>query len=82
MVPSLAVLKYEMVFYIGKLTNLGFVVKQNFDLQNFDLTVGHVYFESKDGYDRGAAEVGSIMRGDIPDFTNVIPVRQIREILD
>jgi uncharacterized protein (TIGR02118 family) len=46
------------------------------------ICVGHLYFETKDGYDRGVAEVGPIMRGDIPNFTNVSPVRQISEILD
>ena len=46
------------------------------------ICVGNLYFETKDGYDRGVAEVGSILRGDIPNFTNVTPVRQISEILD
>ncbi len=46
------------------------------------ICVGHLYFGTKDGYDRGVAEVGSIMRGDIPNFSNVSPVRQISEILD
>jgi hypothetical protein len=46
------------------------------------ICVGHLYFETKDGYDRGVAEVGPIMRGDIPNFTNVSPVRQISEILN
>jgi uncharacterized protein (TIGR02118 family) len=44
--------------------------------------VGHLYFDSQDGYDRAVAEKGSIIRGDIPNFTNVTPVRQISEILD
>jgi len=44
--------------------------------------VGHLYFDSQDGYDRGVAENGPIIRGDIPNFTNVTPIRQISEILD
>ena len=44
--------------------------------------VGHLYFDSQDGYDRGVAEKGPIMRGDIPHFTNATPIRQISEILD
>ncbi len=44
--------------------------------------VGHLYFETRDGYDRGVAEKGSMIRGDIPNFTKVTPIRQISEILD
>jgi len=44
--------------------------------------VGHLYFKSKDSYDKAVAEVGSIMRGDIKNFTDVTPIRQISEILD
>ena len=44
--------------------------------------VGHLYFDSKDGYDRGVAEKGPVIRGDIPNFTNATPIRQISEILD
>ena len=43
--------------------------------------IGSLYFDSPDGYDRGIAEAGSILRGDIPNFTNVTPVRQISEVL-
>ena len=46
------------------------------------LCVGQLYFDSPDGYDRGVAEVGSTLRGDIPNFTNGTPIRQISEILD
>jgi uncharacterized protein (TIGR02118 family) len=44
--------------------------------------IGNLYFDSPDGYDRGIAEVGAILRGDIPNFTSVTPIRQISEILD
>jgi len=44
--------------------------------------VGHLYFDSKDGYDRGVAEKGAVIRGDIPNFTNGTPIRQISEILE
>jgi uncharacterized protein (TIGR02118 family) len=46
------------------------------------ICVGQLYFESKDGYDRAVAEVGLTIRGDITNFTNVTPIRQISEILD
>jgi len=46
------------------------------------ICVGHLYFDSNDGYDRGVAEVGLTIRGDIPNYTNVTPIRQISEILD
>ena len=46
------------------------------------ICIGNLYFDSVDGYDRGGAEAGPILRGDIPNFTNVTPIRQISEILD
>ena len=46
------------------------------------ICIGNLYFDSRDGYDHGIAEVGSILRGDIPNFTNVTPIRQISEILE
>ncbi len=46
------------------------------------ICVGNLYFESRDGYDRGMAEAGAILRADIPKFTNVTPIRQISEIFD
>jgi uncharacterized protein (TIGR02118 family) len=44
--------------------------------------IGHLYFDSQDGYDRGVTEKGPIIRGDISNFTNATPVRQISEIID
>jgi uncharacterized protein (TIGR02118 family) len=44
--------------------------------------IGNLYFDSPDGYDRGIAEVGAILRGDIANFTDTTPIRQISEILD
>jgi uncharacterized protein (TIGR02118 family) len=44
--------------------------------------VGNLYFESQEGYDKGMAEAASILRGDIPNFTNVTPIRQISETFD
>jgi uncharacterized protein (TIGR02118 family) len=43
--------------------------------------VGHLYLESIEGYDKGIAESGSILRGDIPNFTDITPIRQISEII-
>ena len=44
--------------------------------------VGQLYFETLDGYGNAIAEHGALLRGDIPNFTNVTPTRQISEILD
>jgi len=46
------------------------------------ICIGYLYFESRDGYDKGTAEAGPIIRGDVSNFTNITPVRQISEILD
>jgi len=46
------------------------------------LCVGNLYFETADGYERSIANAGAILRGDIPNFTNVKPVRLIGEVLD
>jgi len=46
------------------------------------ICVGHLYFESEDGYDRAVIQVGSIIRGDALNYTNVTPIRQTSEILD
>jgi uncharacterized protein (TIGR02118 family) len=46
------------------------------------ICVGHLYFESKEGYENGMAQAGPTLRGDIPNFTNLTPIRQISEILD
>jgi len=45
------------------------------------ICIGNLYFESRDGYDMGIAEAGPILREDIPNFTDITPVRQISEIL-
>ena len=44
--------------------------------------IGHLYFETAEGYDSGIAEVGSLLRADLPNFTNATPIRQLSEILD
>ena len=46
------------------------------------ICIGHLYFETRDGYEKGIAEVGSMLRGDIPNFTTITPIRLISEILD
>ncbi len=46
------------------------------------ICIGHLYFETLEGYDKGIAEVGSILRGDIPNFTDVTSTRQISAVLD
>jgi hypothetical protein len=46
------------------------------------ICIGNLYFETRDGYDLGIAQAGSILRGDISNFTDITPVRQISEVLD
>src|SRR4030042_4083879 len=43
--------------------------------------IGHLYFDSQDGYDRGVAEKGPIIRGDIPNFTNATPIRDRKSVV-
>ena len=44
--------------------------------------VGHLYFDRADGYDEGVKTAGTVLRADIPNFTNVTPIRQISEIVE
>ena len=46
------------------------------------ICVGSLYLESQDAYDKGIAQCGPILRGDIPNFTNLTPIRLISEVLD
>lgn len=46
------------------------------------ICIGSLYFESANDYERGIAEVGPLIRGDIQNFTDITPLRQISEILD
>lgn len=46
------------------------------------ICVGHLYFDSRDGYEKGIKECGPILRGDIPNFTDLTPVRMLSEVLD
>jgi hypothetical protein len=45
------------------------------------ICIGLLYFDTRDGYDKGIAKVGSILRGDIQNFTSITPIRQIGEVL-
>lgn len=45
------------------------------------ICVGHLYFEARDGYEKGIKECGTILRGDIPNFTDLTPIRQISEVI-
>ncbi len=46
------------------------------------ICIGNLHFETRDGYSKGSAAAGSILREDIPNFTNVTPIRQISVVLD
>ena len=43
--------------------------------------IGCLFFETVDGYDRGIAGAGKVLREDIKNYTDIKPVRQISEIL-
>jgi uncharacterized protein (TIGR02118 family) len=45
------------------------------------ICIGNLYFDSVDGYEKGGAASGGALRADIPNFTDVAPIRQISEIL-
>lgn len=45
------------------------------------ICVGVLTFDAADGYDKGVKEAGAALRADIPNFTNVTPVRQISEVV-
>ena len=44
------------------------------------VAVGHLSFESRDGFQQGWASHGDEIVADIPRFTNVAPVVQISEV--
>ncbi len=39
-------------------------------------------FDRADGYDEGVKAVGSVLRADIANYTNVTPTRLISELID
>ena len=43
--------------------------------------VGHLTIEALEGYGKGIAEVGSTLRADIPNYTDITAVRQFSEML-
>jgi uncharacterized protein (TIGR02118 family) len=43
--------------------------------------IGNLYFETVDGYEKGIEASAGSLRSDIPNFTNVTPVRQVSEII-
>jgi uncharacterized protein (TIGR02118 family) len=43
--------------------------------------IGNLYFETADGYEKGIEASGGALRADIPNFTDVTPVRQVSEIV-
>jgi len=44
--------------------------------------IGSLYFETVDGYEKGIAASAGALRGDIPNFTDLTPIRQISEVLE
>ena len=45
------------------------------------VAIGHVYFNSLDGFQKGMGQHGKEIMGDIPNYTNIPPQMQISEIL-
>ncbi len=43
--------------------------------------VGNLYFETAEGYEKGVAASGGRLRADIPNFTDVTPIRLIGEVV-
>jgi uncharacterized protein (TIGR02118 family) len=46
------------------------------------ICVGHLYFNSRNSYEKATAQAGLLLRGDIANFITVKPIRLISEILD
>jgi uncharacterized protein (TIGR02118 family) len=45
------------------------------------VAVGHVYFDTLEGFQRGMTQHGREILGDIPNYTNISPTIQISEII-
>jgi uncharacterized protein (TIGR02118 family) len=45
------------------------------------VAVGHVYFDSLDGFQKGMGQHGKEILGDVPNYTNIQPQIQISEIV-
>ena len=43
--------------------------------------IGNLYFDTAEGYEKAVAASGGALRGDIPNFTDVAPIRQISEVV-
>ena len=46
------------------------------------ICIGSLYFDSAEQYTEAMASVGTVLRDDIPNFTNITPTRQISEVMD
>jgi len=46
------------------------------------LCIGHLYFDNVDGYDKAIQAAGAKLRADIPNYTNIQPVRQAGELIE
>jgi uncharacterized protein (TIGR02118 family) len=45
------------------------------------VAIGHVYFNSLDGFQKGMGQHGKEIMGDVPNYTNIQPQIQISEII-
>ena len=57
------------------------VVKKNIDNRSEVYPPLAAPEATRAGYNEGIAETGAILRGDMPNFTDIVPVRQISEIV-
>jgi uncharacterized protein (TIGR02118 family) len=44
--------------------------------------IGHLYFDKVEGYDKAIQATGAKLRADIPNYTNIQPVRQVGELIE
>ena len=45
------------------------------------VAIGHVYFNSLDGFQKGMGQHGKAIMGDVPNYANIQPQTQISEII-
>ena len=46
------------------------------------LCVGHLYFPSRESFEKGMSQAAPILRADIANFTTLVPTRMLSEVLE
>ena len=44
--------------------------------------IGHLYFDNAEGYEKAIQAAGAKLRADMPNYTNIQPVRQAGELIE